>query len=61
MEILNTDEILKRYSNYVAKAEKLGTVNNKHYIERKSVIYWLNILNKQNIVILDKEMYNKKM
>lgn len=61
MEILNTDEILKRYSNYVAKAEKLGTVNNKHYIERKSVIYWLNILNKQNIVALDKEMYNKKM
>ncbi len=60
MKFLSIDEILKRYGNAVSKAERLGTTNNEHYREKKSVVYWLNILNKQDVVIISKELYNKE-
>lgn len=61
MEFLSINEILKRYSSSVAKAERLGTVNNEHYREKKSVIHWLKILDRQDVIVIDKDLYNEKM
>lgn len=44
MNILSIDEIISRYSHSVKKAERLNTTGNRHYEEKKSVIYYLNYL-----------------
>ena len=44
MNILSIDEIISRYSHSVKKAERLNTTGNRHYEEKKSVIYYLKLL-----------------
>lgn len=44
MNILSIDEIISRYSHSVNKAERLNTTGNRHYEEKKSVIYYLKLL-----------------
>ena len=44
MNILSIDEIISRYSHSVKKAERLNTTGNRHYKEKKSVIYYLKLL-----------------
>lgn len=43
MNFLSIDELIKRYTRHIKKAEQLNTIN-KHYAEKKSVVYWLNVL-----------------
>lgn len=44
MNILSIDEIISRYSHSVKKAKRLNTTSNRHYEEKKSVIYYLKLL-----------------
>nr|DAZ36862.1 MAG TPA: hypothetical protein [Caudoviricetes sp.] len=44
MNILSIDERISRYSHSVKKAERLNTTGNRHYEEKKSVIYYLKLL-----------------
>lgn len=44
INILSIDEIIRRYSRHVKKAELLNTTDNEHYRERKSVITYLKLL-----------------
>lgn len=41
---MSIDEIIARYTRHIKKAEQLNTTTNKHYAEKKSVVYWLNVL-----------------
>ncbi len=43
-EFLSIDDLINSYIQRVKKAEKLNTTDNKHYVERKSVLHWLYVL-----------------
>jgi predicted nucleic-acid-binding protein len=43
-EFLNIDDLIKTYKQRVKKAEKLKTTDNKHYVEKRSVLHWLYVL-----------------
>lgn len=43
-EFLSIDDLINSYKQRVKKAEKLNTTDNKHYVEKRSVLHWLYVL-----------------